>query len=255
MESILKPSKLKIGISACFFHPDPKRQVFKGKTLLYVEQSMLNWVHQAQAWAYMVPALDYVSDLDGLILHGGADVAPETYGETPLKPEWCGDAIRDRYEIGLLKEFIRQGKPVLGVCRGLQLMNVAFGGTLYQDIGTQLPGALIHRNGDLYDQNFHTIRFEPGSRLQELYPKSKEAKVNSIHHQGIRKLGKGCVVEATSLADGVIEAIRLDVKGFVAAIQWHPEFHDSQDETLLKSDPLLHEFFREADQRRQNRKE
>ena len=76
------------------------------------------------------------------MLHGGSDVWPGSYGEEPLKPEWSGDRVRDDYEIALLRAFVDAGKPVLGVCRGLQVINVAFGGTLYQDIDTQMPGQL-----------------------------------------------------------------------------------------------------------------
>ncbi len=84
---------------------------------------------------------DYAAMLDGLVLQGGSDVWPGSYGEEPLKPEWSGDRVRDEYEIALLRAFIDAGKPVLGVCRGLQVINVAFGGTLYQDIATQQPEA------------------------------------------------------------------------------------------------------------------
>ena len=169
---------LKIGVSACFFHADPTRPIFKGKTLLYLEQSIANWVNLQGALAFMLPPAnpqsaiktrDLVQEMDGLILQGGSDVAPESYGEKPLKPEWAGDYLRDCYEIELLKEFMAKKKPVLGVCRGAQLVNVAFGGTLYQDIPTQLPGALVHRNWDIYDQNFHSLRFEANSRLGRIY--------------------------------------------------------------------------------------
>jgi putative glutamine amidotransferase len=139
---------LKIGISACFFHPDPQRAVFKGKTLQYVEQEMAHWVMQKDAMALMIPSPegdsrrpgsrvsvgDYARELDGLVLMGGSDVSPESYGEKPLKPEWTGDRIRDDYEIALLRSFIAAGRPVLGVCRGAQVINVGQGGTLYQDI-------------------------------------------------------------------------------------------------------------------------
>jgi putative glutamine amidotransferase len=126
---------------------------------------------------------------------------------------------------------VAAGKPVLGVCRGLQLLNVAFGGTLYQDIALQQPGALRHRDAKLYDRNFHVVEFVPGTRLASLYPTSSGAIVNSVHHQGIKDLAPFMRVEARCPNDGLIEAIRYDnergpVKSYVAAVQWHPEFHD-----------------------------
>jgi putative glutamine amidotransferase len=113
---------------------------------------------------------DYAHWLDGLVMHGGADVWPGSYGEKPLRPEWHGDRVRDEYEIGLVKAFSAAGKPVFGICRGVQLINVAHGGTLYQDIGTQKNGALVHRDAAAYDLNFHQVDILPGTRLSRLLP-------------------------------------------------------------------------------------
>mgnify|MGYP002778543790 CR=1 FL=1 len=237
------PARPNIGISACFFHADPARPIFTGKTLQYVEQSIVHWVQARGAVAFLIPSPEgptkrgdvslahYADLLDGLVLEGGSDMWPGSYGEEPLRPEWRGDRVRDEYEIALTREFVARGKPVLGVCRGLQVLNVAFGGTLYQDIGTQKPGALRHRDAGLYDQNFHAIEIVPGTRLAQLYPRTPTAVVNSVHHQGIKDLAPFMTVEARCPNDGLIEAIRYDsargsVKSFVAAVQWHPEFHD-----------------------------
>jgi putative glutamine amidotransferase len=183
---------------------------------------------------------DFAQWLDGLVMHGGADVWPGSYGEQPLRPEWHGDRIRDEYEIALVKAFTAAGKPVFGICRGLQLINVAHGGTLYQDIGTQKPGALVHRDADAYDLNFHEVDIVPGSRLAELLRESRH-KINSVHHQGIKDLAPGFVVEATSPDDGVIEAIRHTGGTWVAAVQWHPEFHFPQL-GVVDDTPLLKDF-------------
>ena len=252
-------SRLKIGISACFMHADPKRVLFTGKTLQYVEQSIAHWVMSTGAMAVMIPSptgatqrgdvtLDhYAQWLDGLVLHGGADVSPQSYGEEALQEKWAGDRIRDEYEIDLVAAFERQGKPVFGVCRGLQLLNVAHGGTLYQDIATQLPDALLHRDASVYDLNFHTVEISAGSRLAQLYPGEHRVKVNSIHHQAIKQLAPGFEVEAVSDADGLIEAIRRRDTGkpYQAAVQWHPEFHRAGSDTLDDA-ALLEDFLAAA---------
>jgi putative glutamine amidotransferase len=258
-------SRLKIGISACFLHPDPARAAFGKKTLHYVEQSMSHWVMAAGAMPVMIPSVtgdtaqnpvsdtprhgiqldDYAQWLDGLVMHGGVDVWPGSYGEEPLLPQWSGDRIRDVYEIALVKAFVAAGKPVFGVCRGLQLINVAFGGTLYQDIATQRPEALVHRDGDIYDHHFHSLEVVPKTRLSQLLISTSSYKINSIHHQGIKDLAPGFVVEARCPDDGMIEAIRHTGTSYVAAVQWHPEFHQPELGTLDDT-PLLTDFLEAA---------
>ena len=169
---------------------------------------------------------------------------PGSYGETPLQEEWAGDRVRDEYESALVAAFGRAGKPVFGVCRGLQLLNVAFGGTLYQDIATQLPDAVVHRDAAIYDRNFHDVEFVKGSQLAALYPQLSTARVNSVHHQAIKALAPGFEIEARSTSDAVIEAIRrsdIDGLSYVAAVQWHPEFHRSDLDTLDDA-PILEDF-------------
>ncbi|HXB97530.1 MAG TPA: type 1 glutamine amidotransferase [bacterium] len=243
----------KIGISACFFHADPARPIFKGKTLLYLEQSIAQWVMAQGALAYLIPApahgsavtlRELAEPLDGLVLQGGSDVAPESYGETPLKPEWAGDAVRDRYEMALVTEFRAQGKPVLGICRGVQLVNVALGGTLYQDIASQVPGSRPHRDWEAYDQHFHALGLEGG--LRQLNGNRAESRVNSVHHQGLKDLGTDLVVEARSSEDGLVEAVRASSGPYLVAVQWHPEFQDPADASLFDGRLLLKEFLSHA---------
>ncbi len=247
---------LKIGVSARFFHPQPSSIGVQSKTLQYLEQSMAHWVMSRDVLVFMIPSIDkdgiihrsnirladYVKHLDGLVLQGGADLAPETYGEEAAKPEWAGDRVRDIYEMELLHEFIEADKPVLGVCRGAQLINVAFGGTLHQDINSQLPDSLGHRAANAYEQNFHAISIEPESGLARLYPGVRTGKVNSIHHQSIKTLGRDLVVEAYAEPDRVIEAIRGQGRGYVFGVQWHPEFLQPSDRTVLDPAPMLEEF-------------
>ena len=250
-------ARIKVGISACFFHSDDTRPIFKGKTLQYVEQSIAHWVMSTDALAVMIPspvgdtqkgeaALDHYAEwLDALVLEGGSDVWPGSYGEEPMHEKWHGDRIRDEYETGLLRAFAARGKPVLGICRGLQMMNVAHGGTLIQDIGTQHPTALSHRNADTYDRNLHALEFVKGTRLAEIFEGVDAPIVNSVHHQAVKDLAPGFVVEARSPEDGLIEAIRKPGGSFMAAVQWHPEFH-RRGEGTLDDRPMLDDFLAAA---------
>jgi len=255
----LTPDALKIGVSARLFHPQPDAKGIQSKTLQYLEQSVAHWVMSRDVLVFMVPTVDkdgllhrsevrladYARALDALVLQGGADVSPSTYGETALAPEWAGDRLRDVYEIELVHEFVEAGKPVLGICRGAQLINVAFGGTLYQDIPSQLAESQVHVT-DAYEKHRHDIRFEPGSGLARLSRGVEKPAVTSIHHQSIKALGRGLRVEAWSEPDGVVEAIRANGKSYVFAVQWHPEFHYPGDRTMLDSAPILEEFLQAA---------
>jgi putative glutamine amidotransferase len=240
---------IRIGVSACFFHPDNERPTFKGKTLLYGEQSLLHMFQNHGAIVYILPSsagneyANVAEDCDALVLAGGTDLAPRSYGEEPIDPKWQGDFIRDQYEIKLTRAFVAAGKPVLGVCRGAQLINVAFGGTLYQDIPTQLPSALNHRDHGIYDQNFHDVTLAPKSWLHDWYARESGI-VNSVHHQAIKTVAPGFVAEAHA-ADGVVEAIRSTQHEFICAVQWHPEFLDvtSKNSSLLDAATLIKAFF------------
>lgn len=233
-------SMLHIGLSCCFLHPDPQRNLFKGKTLLYMEQSLVHWIAEEGVLVSLIPTMatqPWVEALDGLFLHGGDDVAPQSYGETPLRPEWGGDPIRDKYDIDLIGAFRKAGKPIFGLCRGIQILNVALGGTLYQDLETQMEGAWKHRLWETYENNLHEAKLEPEGIFARLYPNQSEIRINSIHHQGIRDLAPGLKVEARSLKDGVIEAVSGEN---LIACQWHPEF--ATREPTLDGKPMLHHF-------------
>jgi putative glutamine amidotransferase len=127
----------------------------------------------------------------------------------------------------------------------MQMINVAFGGTLYQDIATQKPEALIHRDGVQYDLNIHQVQFDPSSKLSKLLGGTTLAKVNSIHHQGVKDLAPNFVVEAYCPHDNIPEAIRHQGDAYVAAVQWHPEFHKPALGTLDDS-PILTDFLNAA---------
>jgi putative glutamine amidotransferase len=250
---------LRIGVSARIFHPEPGAKGLRGKTLQYLEESIAHWVMSRDVLVFMIPTVghqgmlhpsnirlrDYAKHLDGLLLQGGADVSPQSYAEQATSPEWPGDRVRDMYELELLHEFIESGKPVLGVCRGCQLINVAFGGTLYQDIATDVPTAAAHVNEN-YDQHRHGIHFPDGSTLANMFPGRRDAIVNSIHHQAVKTIGRDLNIEAVSASDGIIEAIRYRRAPFVMGVQWHPEFHRAGGPELLDCTPLLDTFLRVA---------
>lgn len=134
---------------------------------------------------------------------------------------------------------------MLGICRGAQLINFALGGTLYQDIATQYERPEVHVH-EAYDAHAHAIAWEAGSGLGKLYPEGDGGRVISIHHQAIKALGKGLRVEARSIEDGLIEAVRLEGKPYVLGLQWHPEFHPPGSTDLLNCNPILDEFLSAA---------
>ncbi|MDY7577017.1 type 1 glutamine amidotransferase [Herbaspirillum sp. RTI4] len=250
---------LKIGISARIFHPEPGGQGLRGRTLQYLEESIAQWVMSRDVLVFMIPTVntngkvhpshirlrDYAKHLDGLVLQGGADVSPQSYSEEATRPEWNGDRVRDMYELELLHEFVEAGKPVLGICRGCQLINVAFGGTLYQDIASDVPSAIVHVNNE-YDRNHHELYFPPGSTLSGLLLSGSKLVVNSIHHQAVKDLGRDLSIEAISCDDNITEAIRYRKAPFVMGLQWHPEFHRAGGPELLDCTPILDSFLRAA---------
>ena len=177
--------------------------------------------------------------LDGLFLMGGVDVDPSTYGEQRHAACERTDIDRDRTELVLARWAMEDDKPVLGVCRGLQLLNVARGGTLWQDLAAQRPGSIKHDYlpfGGPYTREYlaHAVRLAERTRLEDLYG-ARTVKVNSMHHQGIKVLGEGLVPTAHA-PDGLIEAVEDPRDRFVVAVQWHPE-------VLIDDDPATHRLF------------
>ena len=167
-------------------------------------------------------ALDAVS---GLVLTGGEDVDPSTYGETPSPALGSVDRSRDAFEFALLEAVLRRRLPVLAICRGIQLVNVALGGTLWQDLPTQRPSEIAHNQRDDRGTRTHRILVKPGTRTAAAlgvlsFP------ANSFHHQGIKDLAPGLNVSAHA-EDGLIEAVEFGPeRSWLVAIQWHPEeFH------------------------------
>lgn len=224
-------SRPRIGVSVNFMHADPDRALFRGKALQYVESRMAASVWRAGGLPVILTELPgedaatvSVENIDGLLLTGGADVSPTLYGQTPMEPNWSGDRHRDDYEAALLRASIVRNKPVFGICRGIQLINATLGGTLLQDIGTQRPSALVHRDWHRYDQLGHGVTVEANSWVAEQYGGATELSVNSIHHQALDQVADGFAVTARA-PDDIIEAIEfIDDDRFIVAVQWHPEW-------------------------------
>jgi putative glutamine amidotransferase len=165
-------------------------------------------------------------ELDGVFLPGGADIDPANYGEERHARCDKGDPARDEVELALVRWALVDRKPVLGVCRGLQLVNLAAGGTLYQDLGEQMPGSVKHDYfpfGGRYSRDYlaHDVNVAENSKLAEIYG-SGALKVNSMHHQGVRRLGDRLIASAVA-PDGLVEGIESADDFYLVAVQWHPE--------------------------------
>lgn len=167
-------------------------------------------------------AIDRFIDIcDGFLFSGGADIEPERYGETPSP--FCGVTrpYRDELDFKTFYKVMATDKPILAICRGLQLVNVALGGTLYQDIRTEVNTAMFHRQTEPATSPSHEVNVTPGTPLHTLMEKTRIT-ANSFHHQAVKKLADGCKIMATA-DDGIIEAIYLDGERYLRAYQWHPE--------------------------------
>ncbi len=176
--------------------------------------------------------------LDGVFLPGGADVDPSSYGaERHPRCDESTDRSRDRLELTFVRWAIEEGKPVLGVCRGLQIINLVAGGTLWQDLADELPEADKH---DYFpfdgryarDHLAHTVRLEGPSRLRNILD-CDELWVNSMHHQGVREVGDGLIATAHA-PDGVLEALEGTGDNFLLGVQWHPEVLTDSDERMRR---------------------
>jgi putative glutamine amidotransferase len=177
--------------------------------------------------------------LDGLLLTGGGDIAAEFYGSERDDLITDVDTDRDRVELFLARTAFEQGKPTLAICRGHQMLNVALGGTLYEDVASLMPNAHKHDYFGEHPRNHrpHTVTIEPGSKLAEVLPPGTDLLVNSLHHQGIRDLAPDLVPVAFA-PDGLIEGVEAPSRPFIVGVQWHPE-------NLVGDDPLMLGLFRQ----------
>lgn len=162
----------------------------------------------------------YAASADALLLTGGCDIDPQRFGQQPDRDLGVVDVERDAFELALYEAFRTAGKPVLGICRGIQLINVAHGGTLHQHVAS-LPESIQHDQLDLSGTPQQGVTLTRGSRLAEAYG-AETMRVNSYHHQAIDRLGAGLRAVAHT-ADGLIEAVEGEGEDFLIGVQWHPE--------------------------------
>lgn len=207
--------------------------VDEGRESFWMLPGYMAGIARAGGLAVMLPLTgedvdieNLVERFDGFLFTGGHDVDPALYGQE--KEDCCGDLCpgRDTMEQKLLKAALAADKPVLGICRGLQLMNAVLGGTLWQDIPTQFPSETNHRMAAPYGRAEHTVQVNPELPFGNL---PLTLGVNSCHHQGIRELAPELKVWAKA-PDGLVEAVYLPGKRYARAVQWHPEFFQVEDE-------------------------
>ena len=209
-----------------------------------MSQRYVSTLTNAGAIPWLIPLVDdetlrgVYDALDAVFLPGGADIDPMSYGKEshPLCDKT--DRERDRVELHLATWAIEQHKPVLGVCRGLQMINLAAGGTLYQDLGEQLAGSIKHDYFPFAGQNFsrdylaHEVDVAAGSRIAAVFG-AGPLRVNSMHHQGIRDLGEHLVVTAIA-PDGLVEGIEGSNGAYLVGVQWHPEALTDNDDAARR---------------------
>jgi|HigsolmetaAR202D_1030399.scaffolds.fasta_scaffold00357_26 putative glutamine amidotransferase len=194
-------------------------------------QTYIDAVVQAGGVPFLIPLVDdeevlrtLYNQLDGLLLAGGGDIAPSYYGEEPHENLGSVDELRDRVEIPLTRWAVADGKPVLGICRGIQMLNVALGGTLYQDIGSQLANTSDHRDSmhkEDWSYMAHGLSIDPESKLASMLGVTV-FQTNSLHHQAVKDVAPG--LRAVGWApDGVIEALEGTGDQFIVGVQCHPE--------------------------------
>jgi putative glutamine amidotransferase len=192
----------------------------------------------------MIPLLDQDLDtlrsvyqsLDGVLIPGGVDMDPLTFGESRGSHLGRIDPARDVVELTLTRWAIEDKKPLLGLCRGSQVINVALGGTLYQDLEAECPGAIKHdyfpTAGFARDYLAHPVSVVAGSRLAGILDRT-EVQVNSMHHQGVMALAPGLVISARA-PDGLIEGIESSNGHFMVGVQWHPESLVDHDDGMRR---------------------
>ncbi|MBL1225096.1 gamma-glutamyl-gamma-aminobutyrate hydrolase family protein [Enterococcus sp. BWR-S5] len=215
-------------------------EAFHGNQISYTPQGFVTGVQKAGGIPLIIPidstntAADYISRIDKLLLAGGQDVSPDFYGEEPHPKLEETNRNRDLFELALIKEAIKQKKPIFAVCRGMQILNVALDGTLYQDLSQYSEWKVKHGQQPTAPEfPTHSISTEEGSILHQLF--GENHLVNSYHHQAVRRLSTQLVATAYS-TDGLVEGVEAkNPEQRLLGVQWHPEliFHNDEKEFEL----------------------
>lgn len=230
-----------IGITCCMEYDDKKRIYPTAYAFDYLKKSYYEAVEKSGGVAIVFPntkrkeKVDKLLDVvDGLLISGGHDVDPIFYGEEKRKVKNLTPE-RDLFEMALARKAKTRGIPTLGICRGMQLVNVAFGGNLYQDFSFEEKFLDHTRQGSNLYHKRHAVTIQEGSKLFRIIQRRK-IMVNTSHHQMVKKVGAGLVASAWSEIDGVIEAIESEENHFLLCIQWHPELmKDKSSKALFDS--------------------
>lgn len=220
------PRRPNIGISPDWFDAGPDAPFARYELKVAYAEAVL----RAGGLPFVLPYTDdptaveaYLDRLSGVIISGGAfDIPPEAYGETAREGMGPLKEGRTAFETALMRAALKRNMPVLGICGGMQLLNVVLGGTLYQDITREVPDARDHEQKHDRTQPQHPVEVREGSLLAEAVGKG-QLMVNSTHHQAVKKLGNQVVSSATS-PDGITEAIESSAHVFAVGVQWHPEY-------------------------------
>jgi len=242
-----------IGITPDFHPGDTKGFSSQGEPTYLLKARYIDAIKDLGGIPFVLPITDdpklqaeLLCRIDGLLITGsGPDLDPRLYGERPTARFKIMSRERAGFELGLAKKALKNDRPVLGICGGLQLLNVAMGGSLFQDIASQIRGALTHRQETAATRVSHPVRITRGTRLHQIL-RTVGLKVNSSHHQALKKIAPGWVVNAVS-PDGIIEGLESPRHRFAIGVQWHPEFLYRRDEAsrrLFRA--LLKEAVREG---------
>ena len=214
-----------------------------GQDWNYIAGDYTSMIEKAGGIPVILPIADtqYIDDvldsIDGLLISGGSDVGPELYHEFPIPELGKVNTRRDMYEVALIRRAFERDIPMLGICRGIQMINVALGGTLYQDVVKQLN--VLPHSTPHYPRNtgWHEVHFTEGSMAEKIFGKSS-IMTNSYHHQSVKKACNGSVITGKT-SDGIVEVLEFPEKRFAVAVQWHPEMMYDSAEQLLLSEAFI----------------